>query len=51
MSEARLECKGCHREEKLTIAQSLQYLAHGWPLCCGETMEIHVGPRLDGKVA
>jgi hypothetical protein len=45
LSEARLVCKQCNREEMLTIESSLGYLANGWPKCCGAEMEIRTGPR------
>lgn len=43
LSKARLHCNACHREQILTVESSLEYLADGWPNCCGEEMSIRTG--------
>jgi hypothetical protein len=43
MSQARLVCAKCDREEMLTIESTFRYLAGGWPRCCNLDMEIRTG--------
>jgi len=35
-----LHCPGCDKREHCDVAAAAEYLAHGWPKCCGVTMQI-----------
>jgi hypothetical protein len=40
MAQGYLECMQCHRREALDFQKVSCYLDYGWPLCCGQTMDI-----------
>lgn len=39
-----LHCTVCDRWEKITTRQCGYYLANGWPMCCGQTMNTNDKP-------
>jgi hypothetical protein len=38
----------CDRGERVTTATAAEYLAHGWPQHCGQTMRLVTEPRTSG---
>ena len=45
---AELSCPTCNKLDKITRSKVAEYLATGWPACCGHTMTFngsaHRGP-------
>jgi len=39
-SRMRLKCLACGRVVLFTETDLLDYIHHGWPLCCGEAMVV-----------
>lgn len=37
---ATLACRECKASRRITTEQCAEYLAHGWPKCCGVTMTV-----------
>lgn len=38
------QCARCGHERPFTADDVARYVAHGWPVCCGQTMTSYAAP-------